>query len=136
MAKILSSANIHALRIVSAADIAVADLGPIIDQAIGIVNVEADLTMGYLAGTPGSVSVDDDEWAITSTLTLILAINACLSDEETKWSIERRNNNAELVGPDGALTRRYEAMLEKFKEEEVEVHDTSPGLISWNDPLG
>jgi len=135
LVKTLSSAAIHALRVIKVTDIAVADLEPIIDQAIGIVNVEAERTMGYLAGTPGTVSVGDDEFAITSTLAVILAINALLSAEETTWSIERRGNLADLVGQNGALTRRYEGMLAAFKVEEEEVHDTSVGLIAWSEPL-
>ena len=137
MAKTLSAATIHALKVVSAGDIAAADLEPIIDQAIGIVNAEAGLDIGYLSGEAGSktVTVEDGEFAIVSTLTLILAINALLSTEETNWTVERRNNTAEMIGTNGSLTRRYEAMIEGMNSGASETGAEGAALLSWNDPL-
>ena len=137
MTKTLTAAAIHALRVVTVSDIAAADLEPIIDQAIGIVNTEVGLDIGYLAGTAGSktVTVEDEEFAIVSTLTLILAINALLSTEDTRWTVERRNNAAEMIGSNGSLTRRYGAMVESIKSGASEAGAEGIALLSWNDPL-
>lgn len=137
MAKTLSAVTIHALRVVSVSDITAADLEPIIDQAIGIVNTEIGLDVGYLVGETGSkaVTVEDEEFAVVSTLTLILAINALLSAEETSWTVERRNNASEMIGVNGSLTRRYEAMIESIKSGASETVAEGVALLSWNDPL-
>jgi hypothetical protein len=137
LTKALTAAAVHALRVVTSSDIAAADLEPIIDQAIGIVNTEVGLDIGYLAGTAGSktVTVEDEEFAIVSTLTLILAINALLSTEDTRWTVDRRNNAAEMIGANGSLTRRYEAMAESIKSGASETGAEGIALLSWNDPL-
>jgi hypothetical protein len=137
LTKTLTAAAVHALRVVTVSDIAAADLEPIIDQAIGIVNTEVGREIDYLSGTAGSktVTVEDEEFAIVSTLTLILAINVLLSTEDTSWTKERRNNAAELAGNDGFLTRRYNAMAESIKTGASETGAEGIALLSWNDPL-
>ena len=137
MTKTLTAASIHALKLVTVSDIAATDLEPIIDQAIGIVNTEVGRDIGYLSGTAGSktVTVEDEEFAIVSTLTLILAINALLSTEDTRWTVDRRNNAAEMIGANGSLTRRYEAMIESIKSGASETGAEGVALLSWNDPL-
>ena len=137
MTKTLTAAAVHALRVVTVSDIAAADLESIIDQAIGIVNTEVGLDIGYLAGEAGSktVTVEDEEFAIVSTLTLILAINAPLSTEDTSWTVVRRNNAAELAGNNGFLTMRYNAMVESIKSGASETGAEGIALLSWNDPL-
>jgi hypothetical protein len=137
LTKTLTAAAVHALRVVTVSDIAAADLESIIDQAIGIVNTEVGLDIGYLAGEAGSktVTVEDEEFAIVSTLTLILAINALLSTEDTSWTVVRRNNAAELAGNNGFLTMRYNAMVESIKSGASETGAEGIALLSWNDPL-
>jgi len=137
LTKTLTAAAIHALRVVTVSDIAAADLEPIIDQAIGIINTEVGLDIGYLAGEAGSktATVEDEEFAIVSTLTLILAINALLSTEDTRWTVDRRNNAAEMIGTNGSLTRRYEVMAESIKSGASETGAEGIALLSWNDPL-
>ena len=137
MTKTLTAASIHALKLVTVSDIAATDLEPIIDQAIGIVNTEVGRDIGYLSGTAGSktVTVEDEEFAIVSTLTLILAINALLSTEDTRWTVDRRNNAAEMIGTNGSMTRRYETMAESIKSGASETGAEGIALLSWNDPL-
>ncbi len=121
MTQTLSAAYIGSLGILtvgagSTDDFTASALEPIIDQAIDIVNTEAGVDVDHLAGIPGSMtsSVDDSHLALVSLMSLILGINAKLSREETSWTIERRKNCAEMIGPNGSLTRRYEALLQKF----------------------
>jgi len=137
LTKTLTAASIHALKLVTVSDIAATDLEPIIDQAIGIVNTEVGRDIGYLSGTAGSktVTVEDEEFAIVSTLTLILAINALLSTEDTRWTVDRRNNAAEMIGTNGSMTRRYETMAESIKSGASETGAEGIALLSWNDPL-
>lgn len=102
----------------SGCDFTSAQIEPLIDQAIDIANVEAGLSIEHLSGTSGSksVSLADNHMAIVSVMTLILAINAKLSSEQTEWSVERRNNCAEMIGQNGALTRRYDALVNVFRQ--------------------
>jgi len=99
-------------------DFTAAQMEPLIDQAIDIANVEAGLSIEHLSGTSGSksASLADNHIAIVSVLTLILAINAKLSSEATEWTVERRNNCAEMIGQNGALTRRYDALVNVFRQ--------------------
>ncbi len=102
----------------SGCDFTATQIEPIIDQAIDIANVEAGLGVAHLSGSSGSMtaSLSDNQMAIVSVMALILAINAKLSSEATDWTVERRNNCAEMIGQNGALTRRYDALLNVFKQ--------------------
>jgi hypothetical protein len=122
MTQTLSAAYIGSLGILSVGsgtgnDYTSTTLEPLIDQAIDVVNQEAGIAVAHLSGTAGSKtsSVSDGSIGIVALMSLILGINAKLSREETTWSIERRNNLAEMIGANGALTRRYEALLQTFK---------------------
>jgi hypothetical protein len=102
----------------SSCDFTAAQMEPLIDQAIDIANVEAGLSIEHISGTSGSksASLTDNHMAIVSVMTLILAINAKLSSEATEWTVERRNNCAEMIGQNGALTRRYDALVNVFRQ--------------------
>lgn len=120
MTQTISASYIGSLGIVTvgaSSDYTSAELEPLIDQAIDIVNQEASIDVGHLAGTGGSKTVilADNHVGIVSLMSLILAINARLSREETRWTVERRNNLAEMIGTNGSLTRRYESLLQTFK---------------------
>ena len=120
MTQMISASYIGSLGIISvgaSSDYTASELEPLIDQAIDIVNQEASIDVDQLAGTGGSktAALADNHVGIVSLMSLILAINARLSREETRWTVERRNNLAEMIGSNGSLTRRYESLLQTFK---------------------
>jgi hypothetical protein len=122
----LTAAYIGTLGVISVGagsgdDYTAAALEPIIDQAIDVVNVEAGTAISHLGGPAGTktIALSDHDIAVVSLMALILSLNAKLSKEETNWSIERRNNVADMMGPSGALTRRYEKMIKASGVSEI-----------------
>ncbi len=113
------------------------EIEPIIDQAIYVINAEVGLSITHLSGSAGAMeaTLTDAQMAIVGVLTLILGINAKLSQESTQWSIERRENCAEMIGDEGSLTRRYEALISKLSSGDPSSTTAGIALLSWNDPL-
>lgn len=113
MTKTLSGDSVQDLYVISEEDITIAELEPIIDQAIGMVNTELGTSISYLSGLSGAktTSLSDAEFSLVTTKSLILAINALLLRDDTTWTIERRGNAQDAIGPDGYLTRAYEAAV-------------------------
>lgn len=113
MTRTVTATYVHNMKYFDTTDISAINLEPLIDQAIDTVNARAGLDIAHLSGTAGtkSASMEDAEAATVTILSVILALNAVLSNESTRWNIERRNNAIEMVSGQGFLTVEYENLI-------------------------
>lgn len=117
MTQTLSASYVGSLGVVtvgsSGCDFTAAELEPLIDQAIDMVNLEAGLTLSHLSGTAGSksLSLADDEIVAVGALVLILAVGSCLSRSLAPWPVDRQENMKLQIAAGGYLHERYRALV-------------------------